>query len=761
MPARSFDLFLSNGAGSRLLVMILLAVLTTFLCAAPRGQTTSELDVNATAEGQLLPCAPFAPVSAPTPTQNPFRDEWMPVDSLKLDTILDANQALGLLWSNSNQNISLCGSLGVLTTAAKQAVAKAPDWIKPQLDNVFRHLEAADQQNWAAIINTAVDPYVDEIAFSVATSSPAWLSSIYANPQMLVENAQQMYAADAQLNYVQINNYGTATAGGDYYSTTSYYKIDADSELVQVEVPRDIYYWYIVHPKITDEIPAYIDPAITESNTSHANNIASPPVGQFWRTFFYNVEEGTYPCLADTLVQMNTVFNRVGPANDAIHAIQWWINHTMGFTSNSERPHQPVRIYRKHIGRCGEYGDYTQAASRAALIPCTQIVSMSTDHVWNEFWEDGWVQWEPVNGYINIPLVYENGWGKVFGSVFENRSDGCLTSVTNRYSEGIATLNFLVTDSLNVPVDGARVFLAIYESGIRVDMVDFTTNQGILTLPIGENRHYYVRVSSPVGIYPPNAGTYVSIIDNSVAGEVYNFTLEIPAAFAAPDITSITAPTDPVNDWQIGVSFTVPHQVINGQVAWDDIAITGVTPHYYKELDAPGSLNLLMTDPDNYIFYDVAHSCSAFNVLQNAQNGSAVFNVPVGQDWYAFLDNKGHAANAQHVTGAMLYAHYGVGNDDQTAPAAALSLLPNSPNPFSAQTNIRFSLKDNGKVKICVYNLKGQKVKELQSESLKAGLNSVSWDGTDWHARPVGTGIYYYTITAGGQTLSRKLLLLR
>jgi len=50
------------------------------------------------------------------------------------------------------------------------------------------------------------------------------------------------------------------------------------------------------------------------------------------------------------------------------------------FTSNEERPHQPVRIYRKHVGRCGENGDLRVASARLALIPAASVASYSTDH---------------------------------------------------------------------------------------------------------------------------------------------------------------------------------------------------------------------------------------------------------------------------------------------------------------------------------------------------------------------------------------------
>lgn len=731
------------------------------LWAEPRGITARIPEEKGIAAGQAATGLPAQRQISGTEVSLPeLRDDWIAIDSLQMDTWLDAGKHLGLLFNSNLQNVQTCTNMNLLTDTAEQAIAKSPAWVQPSLANVFRQLEAYDQDIWGSVILNAVDPYVDEIAFSIANSSALYLSSIYADPQMMVENAQMLYTADNQLPYVQINNYGNSVSGGDYYSTTSYWKTTADSQLVQVEVPREIYYWYIVHPKITDEIPAYIDPAIVESNTTHANNIASPPTGQFWRTFFYNAEEGDYPNLADTLMQCATVWNRNGAPSDAIRAIQWWINHTMSFTSNSERPHQPVRIYRKHIGRCGEYADYTSAAARTALIPCTEISSISTDHVWNEFWEDGWVQWEPVNGYINSPLVYENGWGKVFGSVFETRSDGCMSPVTQRYSDGLCTLNIAVVDSLQHPVDGAKLYLAIYEGGIRIDNIGFTDAQGLCSFPVGENRHYYIRAESPVGLCPANPGTYLSLVESSVNGETYNYTLELSGAIAYPQITAVPPPTDNVNDWQMAVYFQVPHQVIRGTVTWDDIDIVGPKPWFYKELAQTGTASLLMTDPDNYIFYEIAQSCDAFNSLYNVQNGSAVFNVPAATDWYAFVDNSYHVANTVHVTGGILYLHYGVANEDETIPAARFRLLGSYPNPFRDKTEIRFSLPAETEVEVSIYNLKGQKVREFSHSAFKAGINILQWDGNDNHDRLAAAGIYVIRMSSGKQSVSRKLLLL-
>ncbi|MBM4399902.1 MAG: T9SS type A sorting domain-containing protein, partial [Candidatus Cloacimonetes bacterium] len=526
-------------------------------------------------------------------------------------------------------------------------------------------------------------------------------------------------------------------------------------------VPQDIYYWYIVHPKITDEIPAYINPAITENNSSHSNNISPPPDGKFWRSYLYTVQEAAYPVLRDTLMQCQTAFNRTGTAGDAIRAIQWWINSTMSFTSNAERPHQPVRIYKKHFGRCGEYADYTSAVSRIALIPCTSILSASTDHTWNEFWEDGWVQWEPVNGYINTPLVYENGWGKVFGTVFEIRSDGYLSSVTDRYSEGTASITIVVKDSLNRPIDGARVILGINESGIRVDMIGFTDNNGVVNFIVGENRHYYARVESSVGIFPTNPGTYQSLVDNSVNGGQYSYQMVLTLPKPVPQVTEIPAPPDLVDDWRFVIQFNTPNQILYGKVTWDDLSANGASPYFYKGIAAPGRINLLMTDADNYLFYGIDHTAQAIFASMDVMSGSGDFPILNNQDWFAFLDNSSQVANAQLVTGVMVYEHYGTANNDNTIPQSGARLYQNYPNPFYNDTSISFNLPKTQKAKLTIYNLKGQKVRTLLTGDAKSGLNTVKWDGKDDNDNPVSSGIYYYRLVAQSKTTTRKMLLYR
>ncbi|HPH71563.1 MAG TPA: transglutaminase domain-containing protein, partial [Candidatus Cloacimonas sp.] len=444
------------------LYLILIVLVGTTLLAAERGLTVNEIPVSDEVTTVSTPVpAFFNNESKANKSKLEFPKSWDTLQELNFNYRLPAKQQVGMQFMNLTHNVQPFGYPYSLSETAFQAINKSPEWLQAELSSVLAQLEPEKQLLWSNLILSTQDPYVDEIAFCIAYSSPQYLNSTFALPELFTENATAIYSLATELPYVEIIDTGNSATGGNYYSTTRYFKKNTNGEMQQVTVPQEIYYWYIVHPKLTDEIAAYINPTVIENNSNHNNNIAAPPTGKFWRTYLYNLQEGDYPVLSDTLVQCQTLFNRDGTGNDAIRTIQWWINQQMSFTSNNERPHQPVRIVTKHFGRCGEYADFTAAVARLALIPCTSIISISTDHTWNEFWDENWVAWEPVNGYIDNPLVYENGWGKVFGSVIEIRSDGLFTPVTDRYSEGLCHITIQVVDSNQRPVDGARVVLAI------------------------------------------------------------------------------------------------------------------------------------------------------------------------------------------------------------------------------------------------------------------------------------------------------------
>ena len=84
--------------------------------------------------------------------------------------------------------------------------------------------------------------------------------------------------------------------------------------------------------------------------------------------------------------------------------------------------------------------------------------------------------------------------------------------------------------------------------------------------------------------------------------------------------------------------------------------------------------------------------------------------------------------------------------------ATSKYMLKNYPNPFNPQTTIEFFLPQKTDASLQIYNIKGQKVRDLPVASAKSGLNSVVWNGKDNKGDTVSSGIYYYHLVVNGET---------
>jgi Right handed beta helix region/FlgD Ig-like domain len=87
--------------------------------------------------------------------------------------------------------------------------------------------------------------------------------------------------------------------------------------------------------------------------------------------------------------------------------------------------------------------------------------------------------------------------------------------------------------------------------------------------------------------------------------------------------------------------------------------------------------------------------------------------------------------------------------------------LTNFPNPFNPETKISFSIPEDSKVELSIYNMKGQKVKQLVSDQLTAGEHSIVWKGEDNSSKPVSSGIYFYKLKSGNFEKTKKMLLIK
>ncbi len=87
---------------------------------------------------------------------------------------------------------------------------------------------------------------------------------------------------------------------------------------------------------------------------------------------------------------------------------------------------------------------------------------------------------------------------------------------------------------------------------------------------------------------------------------------------------------------------------------------------------------------------------------------------------------------------------------------ASFDLSQNYPNPFNPSTSIKFAVPVSGMVKLAVYDVNGREAGILLSEQMNAGTYNVSFD-----ASQLSSGIYFYTLTAGNFTQTKKMMLIK
>jgi PKD repeat protein len=83
------------------------------------------------------------------------------------------------------------------------------------------------------------------------------------------------------------------------------------------------------------------------------------------------------------------------------------------------------------------------------------------------------------------------------------------------------------------------------------------------------------------------------------------------------------------------------------------------------------------------------------------------------------------------------------------------------PNPFGSVTEFSLRLPSACRVSFAVYNMMGQKVRTLVDREVGAGSYTVTWDATNDHGEAVSTGLYFYRVVAGENTVTQKMMIAR
>jgi len=246
---------------------------------------------------------------------------------------------------------------------------------------------------------------------------------------------------------------------------------------------------------------------------------------------------------------------------------------------------------------------------------------------------------------------------------------------------------------------------------------------------------------------------------------------------------SVTAPTLADSSGQTAgiIEFKALAHTGDPWVFWESNSVTGysvddlapATPLYLSAGRVGGDLVSLhwspsgAGDPDlaDYVVYrgtaagvettPLFHLTAAVDTIvtdSTATAASQFYYVVTARDIHG---NESDPSNEAMVDGAA------TGVDNRPPALSALQLLPNSPNPFTASTEIRFGLAAAANVTIDVFDVAGRRVSTLRAGSRGEGWQSVRFDGRDTSGRALPSGLYLYRVSAGPHVRTGKLVIAR
>jgi photosystem II stability/assembly factor-like uncharacterized protein len=158
-----------------------------------------------------------------------------------------------------------------------------------------------------------------------------------------------------------------------------------------------------------------------------------------------------------------------------------------------------------------------------------------------------------------------------------------------------------------------------------------------------------------------------------------------------------------------------------------------------------------------------------YNISESEKNGTDVWSK------IAFIDGKGTSSEPSSysytdknlVSGVYnyrlkqidfdgTYKYYMLNESVEVGSPGKFELSQNYPNPFNPSTKIKFSIPSDGFVTLKVYNSLGEEAAHLMSGDLKTGYYE-----TEFNSTGLSSGVYYYKLTAGSYSETKKMILIK
>ena len=100
-------------------------------------------------------------------------------------------------------------------------------------------------------------------------------------------------------------------------------------------------------------------------------------------------------------------------------------------------------------------------------------------------------------------------------------------------------------------------------------------------------------------------------------------------------------------------------------------------------------------------------------------------------------------------------------NDHADDVPIQYSLKQNYPNPFNPSTKIDFTIAKESLVNITIFDISGNKIKNLINTYYSPSHRSIQWNAKNNQGEPVSAGVYLYRIQAGNFVDTKKMIFLK
>jgi hypothetical protein len=375
-------------------------------------------------------------------------------------------------------------------------------------------------------------------------------------------------------------------------------------------------------------------------------------------------------------------------------------------------------------------GDFT--AGRAFWLICTESVIIDIPEGHTVFAEDNFEISLPAGwNQIGLPFNYSIAWQDIIETSNNPNINGpylyqgtySIPSILEPYKGYYVNNLENHTITLNIPLWGNGADLLKSAGDLEKWQIKISAKvksaKDDLTMA-GVSSSAQVKWDRNDFLEPPPVGDYISVYFPHPDWEKY------PGNYAI-DMRNYS---EEGHYWDFGVKTNVNNSEIE--------LLFPTIKEIYNTTNLSQNFDLFVIDPQLHIAHNLK-SNNKFYIPTPPKDKVRYFRLIIGKEDFIISNNMGVATQPLYL---MLFQNY--------------------PNPFNSNTSIIYTLPQDTRVSLIIYNLLGEKVKTFHSNHFhNTGYYTVYWDGNNDLGKSVASGVYIYQLRSEFEIKTKKMVLIR